>query len=114
MTKIAPNETSASSPPSAGPTLMPRLTASRFSAYARRRCSGAAKAPTSAIVAGRTVSDTTASGTSNATRLSKLRASGSRKSKSPEPASDAFATRRDPHRSPSRPRKGEHASAVRP
>src|SRR5690349_18570143 len=54
------NDTPARNPPTAGPTLMARLTDRRLSAIAARRFSGAADPVNAAIVAGRPASETIA------------------------------------------------------
>src|SRR4051812_17058774 len=54
------NDIVANTPPTAGPILIPRLTASRFTAIAALRCSGRVVAVSADIVAGRVASATTA------------------------------------------------------
>ncbi len=108
------NEWAARKPPSAGPTLIPRLIASRLSANACRCSSGGARSPTRASVAGRIASDTAESTAIPTSTWGMVRSSGSAQNPTPPSSSETVRMRCEPTRSARRPAKGEVSSETTP
>jgi hypothetical protein len=111
-TNTARNERRARKPPTAGPTLMPRLIARRCRATAVRALSAGARSWMAARLAGRKNSASTDQTTTAPATAGKPRAAGSAMAASPESSSEASMTRCGGTRSHSQPAAG--AAAIEP
>ena len=100
------NESSARTPPIAGPTLIPRFTARRLSAKAALRCGGRTRSEIIERLGGRTDSFRMAKRNVMARIVGKLCASGKRNSRTPERNSDVLITAMGPTMSVRRPAIG--------
>ena len=108
------NEWEARSPPAAGPTLIPRLIASRLRANACLRSAPGARSPTRARVAGRIDSLTAESTAIPAMTLGKVWSQGKAQKPRPPRISEPTRMRWCPNRSAKRPAIGEMTRETTP
>ena len=112
--KSAGHDTAARNPPTAGPTLIPRFTASRWRAKAALRWSGAARCEMTLRLAGRNISPVSAMRSVRPAIAGSPRASGTRRRRPPDATSAKRMSRTAPSVSARRPATGAMASEPAP
>jgi hypothetical protein len=112
--KSQAKETAARNPPTAGPTLIPRLIASRFSANPAFLCSGRTRSPKIVRLAGRNASPRTDIVSVSAMTRARLLARGKTSITRPERSSDPRMIRIGPSRSDRSPEAGAATRAPAP